>query len=542
MKKISIIYYTILLLGFVGLHSCYEDKTTTGTISNTIIVDTTGWNFTNDMLEVSSGSILRLTPKVTQTGTSSMDNLDYRWVITASDSKIEGDTLFVSDQLVLEKKVNWLPGDDFYSLFFTVTDRNTGVQYINRYKILVVSGTGDGIVIADTRDGSTSDLTLVRNKYVSTNYSGETKYIRDNYSLINGEKFDGIIKSLHYSPGYNMGNEVFRLYLASDDKLETILSSSYAHEYSLEDLFLFPPTLDKKVQYIGSININTVLSYGGDIYTLNFNSNVGNLFTEPINYVKPGEAAKKFVADCIVTVPWRNYPQGNYFDATKGQLLAFSFGGSITAYKQGTSAHTYDPSALQGYTPLGTSIGEIKTISGDEVGDIYFILKAPDGSIAYYTVHQTYDESTNTYEYTSGDKLTTTACAEIGDARFFESCEIRPIVYYATSTKVYNGIINEGPATISATTPAFTVPSGEEITCIKLFREAWTQYTHAASGTEFSESRNNLMVATYNSSTQEGKVYLLKIQGNTGTLETPTEDRIFTGFGKITALGVQGKQ
>lgn len=90
---------------------------------------------------------------------------------------------------------------------------------------------------------------------------------------------------------------------------------------------------------------------------------------------------------------------------------------------------------------------------------------------------------------------------------------------------------------------AFTAPAGEEITTMSLFREAWSYYDQQSTEMEvMEEDANQLLVATYNNTTQEGKVYVLPITGNSGSLGTADADHTFTGFGRITALGTQGKQ
>jgi hypothetical protein len=143
-----------------------------------------------------------------------------------------------------------------------------------------------------------------------------------------------------------------------------------------------------------------------------------------------------------------------------------------------------------------------------------------------------YDETTGSV-VRSVSRYSTESCPNISDALAFETCENRDVVYSA----FISGSSVSGTA-------RFTPPSGEAVTGIELFREAWSMIdADNDNGTysSVSENANQLLVVTYNSSTQEGKVYVLPITNLTGALSAASDAKTFTGFGKITAMCTQGK-
>ena len=137
--------------------SCYDDKSTSGEITDTVEIDTTGFG---PKIEIANGSTLRLSPKVSP---ANDPDLAYEWKITVTSNGNETTFSKLSEEKDLERVITQAPSQKPYSLVFTVTNKRTGVQYMQRYNVYVISRMGDGVLVADTRDGATSDISLVRN-------------------------------------------------------------------------------------------------------------------------------------------------------------------------------------------------------------------------------------------------------------------------------------------------------------------------------------------------------------------------------------------
>lgn len=524
MKKYSLTLLAAFALA-LALPSCYKDLSTEAPLTRTLSIDTTGVNNTvyngKACLEVANGSTLTLSPKLNLTGMAEAD-LSFTWEISIETTN---STLNLFSEFAqtrdLAKVVNWAPSNHPYLMVFTATDNQTGVKYMQDFQVIVVSGTGEGLIVADTQDGQSSDLTLVKSSVLMPGHKGQTQYKRNLFSLNNGKAFEGSIKQMIYTPD-KTNNPEYLVYVLSDKDLQTINSSSYLVKQTFEDLFTMPPAKGGAFQTIGVDNMAQFFVYGEDLYVMKRTANETQ-FTSPVNYVSPNLTAKKKVANAFLN---NAGAQPSFFDQTQGMLvtsIGFSQSYGLVYANPGTGPYAYDPLALQGYE----AIGQVTS----------------NGTEAFHVLRNTADKSISLFGYkpnasfTTSNAYTTAACPNIGKAQWFEGAGDRPVVYYATPETVYTGLLASG--SMSATV-GFNAPAGETITCIKLFADAWTLYFSNSSETPSSSHHNVLMVATYNGS--EGKVYLLPISGNSGSLGSPTAGQTLTGFRKITALGFQGKQ
>lgn len=536
MKKTIITYFVYGMIVALLATSCYDDKSTSGTITDRVEIDTTGWNVGN-RIDVANGSTLRLSPKVTP---ADNPNLSYEWKITITSNGNDTNFSRLSEQKDLERVVTQPPSSRPYTLVFTVTDNRNGVAYIHSYQLYVSSRMGDGILVADTRDDATSDITLVRNRHVSSDYSDETQYIRDSYSFSNGQKMEGVMRSLLYGP-IGMRDQAFYVTAMTDKTLENLDASTHRVVQNFEQMFTFAPARDKEFQTLASNTRSIIFVYGGDIYGQTRQTYITTAtFGDPYNYVSPAQIANKRYGNAWLQT---NGDLGSpfFFDTTRGAFYYMEPPGyTISGTTAGTGASTnFDPNSLQGYTLVGSSRGEVVSRSPMH-HRLYFLLKDPAGSIDFYRMHAQYIPEDGGYLYESDGKYAASACPDIENALFFEGSVRRSVVYYGTRSAVYPCVIGGSAATVNQA-GVFTAPAGEEITAMKLFRDARCYFSDNVTDAG-AEDGNQMLVATYNTSTREGKVYVLPITGNSGSLGAPDAEGTFTGFGRVTALGMQGRQ
>ena len=437
--------------------------------------------------------------------------------------------------------ITQLPSPNPYTLIFTVTNNRTGVEYRQVYQLYVTSRMGDGILVADTRDGRTSDISLVRNKYVSAGYAGETQYIRNTYSLMNGRTMEGVMRKIVYGP-VGAPSQTFYLFAMTDQTLEALDAGSHGVSMDFDGLFSMPPARDREFQTIGMDTWSMFFVYGGDIYSfIRITLGAAMRFADPLNYVSPAQIANKKIGNEHALI-YADLGAVMFLDETRGAFYCMAPSlYSIQPMTAGTNAGAnFDPSALAGYKPIASCRGEKAT---SDCSRAYMLLESPEGTVDFYRLCVRWYPEEGVTRYESDGKFSAASCPDIRNARFFEGSYRRSVVYYATENKVYPCVIGGSAAGVDPSS-AFTVPAGEEITAMTLFREAWSYYTiqNDKTMTVMPEDANQLLVATYNASTQEGKVYVLPISGNSGALGSADAERTFTGFGRITALGMQGKQ
>ena len=531
------------LLFAACLTSCYKDKSTHGEVKGRITVDFDSDDIIDirysdlgpveQQISLINGAMLALSPIIIKEGDAHPD-LSYLWELS-----ITADNLRETNFSILgnEKDVSWVvtraPNTEPYTLRYTVTDNATGIASVNKLKIMVGSSAGDGIIVADTRDGATSDLTLVRNKYISNNYTKETSYKRDAYSQTNGAKYDGVITDMLYVEVGIYGIFKYYIFAMSEENIESLTSETYSVAQDRDAMFILPPSHGGKFTALRINSWGVLAVYGSDLYkATTMIAGTTAQFGDPANYVNPANIANKRHVN-------RYYGYGPdinsfFIDETNGRMYCYATGGTLnTCYTavQGSDANAYDPGKFAGYGQLGVARGQ-----GNES---FHVAKSPDDEIKFYGASYAYDGSAWSY-YTTRE-VSTAACPEIAQAVAFEGCISRDVVYYSTGTKVYNAIIGPGAASGSL---AFTAPANEQITCMKVYHDAWFNQSVDPETTDIRTSMhdNMLLVATYNPSTGEGTLRAMPISGASGSLTAADADHTFTGFGKITALAIQGHQ
>ena len=191
-----------------------------------------------------------------------------------------------------------------------------------------------------------------------------------------------------------------------------------------------------------------------------------------------------------------------YSDSWAGYAVPVSANGthfsfSNTGKKMIYTAKGYDPKGIVGSAPYIYNYG-------------YFsIFRNPvdDGARYLYAyIVDTYSES----GYTTSAALDLSSCTEITNAEFWAFGERGPVVYYATTEKIYqmNYTLDSG---VSGASEVWTHGVDEEITCMKLFKYDGISLANSAKD-------KYLLVATYNSATAKGKLYLLEADIVTGVL------------------------
>lgn len=527
------IYIFLLAISFLTV-SCYKDKSTEGSIIGNIVFTFPDNYVQKDgsiRIEASNGSILNLEPIVEQKGVPNSD-LSYEWEVSLYPVGALNTTYSkLSENLALSAKINQQPSVKPYMLVLKVTDNRNGIVFYKPCYLYVSSGLGDGVIIADTKDNVTGDLSLVRSKLVSKNYTGEIIYKRDFYSLNNNTAFDGIINQVQHGIYGNYSDRIFPIYVSGNKQAQLINSSSYTVIYPKERLFL--GNIDGEITNFGCSNNCMYAVCGEDIFFANYGS---PSFGDPLNYVKPSLIASKKHVNKYVLSRQSVY---TFVDETSGIMYSITGFGqrSITPVLKGTNVNAYDPAMFSGYKEIGSFVGKQQDNQDNE----QFHIMERDGSIGVYGISSAYNSETGAYEYITSRACQASGCEDIANAIAFEGCYSRDIFYYATKSKVYACIIGSNSVSEQV---VYSAESGNEITCIKMFREPMIEYFDNTTIEEelHPGNDNQLMIAVYNTSKKEGTLHILPITSASGILGAVNSENTYTGFGKITALGTQSKQ
>ncbi len=394
----------------------------------------------------------------------------------------------------LSSQITAKPGN--YILEFTATNSTTGYSALMTYQVTVESALGTGLVVIYKGTG-TVDLDIVSSPVLNSGVT-EASYIRNTYTQANPSKpLTGIPQLCHIykRSSYNY------IYVSTDEDAKRLSSLDMSIDADFEGMFYTPPSVSvKEVSFIDHNPWGAQYAISNGMYykttTSGSQDYIGHVIMND-NYVAAPFVMWPYGQNGVV------YDQENMrflFAASQGGTLIpitnsgtyFSF--SNTGKKMIYSAHGYDPDGVLYNVNYG----------------YYSIFKNPvdDGSRYLYAYRLTTSSSS---QYTTTAALDLTSCTEIANAEFWAFGERGPVVFYATNEKIYQINYNLSAATVSGATDVWTPGAGEEITCMKLFKYDGISLDNSAKD-------KYLLVATYDSTSGTGKLYLLKSDIVSGAL------------------------
>lgn len=496
---------------------------------------------------------LSLAPKVSG-GTGA--GYEYEWRLGLKTGSLETYRV-LSTEPTLEYVADQKPDVNPYKLWFRVTDVESGVMRGVVYDLYIGGINTNGLAVAYSRDGQTSDIDVIEDNWFTVDYAnGVTpSYRRNIYSKTNGENFNGVIKKMYDSKNYYNGAQQYFMTVISDHNMGRLTGLDYELIAQGQDLFWDP---------LGSN------PYYGDCYFTEMDVAVVDgkthgRFAEAedqigfTKYTTPNKGT--FTVNGPVVVAYSsegyNYNQDLFFDKTNGcfqSILNHRPNNSHMARTYYKAAYTEEQfkAAYQAYVDMGV-------VTQDWL-DAYVAQQAATGYFTSWPSQmQTFMAKANLQQYdciASGvnsngsgsfilkngndirmiaipfyglylgaDLRDISSAPGIGGAVGFYVCRNQNIIYYATSSKIY----------------AMSFPSAGGIDVKEVYSSS-APITHLwgfeqPMYTTMSMHRKAIIISTYSGS--EGSIVTIPI-GNigNGTLDASSA-RTYTGFGQISAVYIQ---
>ncbi len=458
MKKNRTLYTIVVISAF--LSSCYKDTSTLAEhLIEPVLVDTTG---VKEDVFIGYQEVLSLSPKIKY---SSPQSLSYEWTLSEkvkTEKKVEMKS--IGDQLELNYPVERPIMNAPYLLRLTVTDKeHSNLQYFFTWNVYVQSVYITGLVIADTKDGITSNLTYVKNKDFSINYDKKEEVILRDILSADSVRINGLVSSLNYTClGRFWRPHVSQLWITTTDgKVVRYNTSNFTvnGHSELSDLILYKPE---------GFKFNFLYKGGGSFFA---NTTHGNysLPSETVNAFStpdPIMGKAKFNNQIVATDAHSANHLNNlvWLEESTGAFTAHTRTGSL-AFELATFNKTdiFDPNSLDGKIALA---GEIfynrKTVN--------FLLK--DKVTGEYGIYQLDQGKANPYTIGSAKGLFKIPISfknkmDAAVSYFFSKTE--NILYVITETAVYTITFGLGNEAVVNTTPIYTSTTNERIRKAKLF-------------------------------------------------------------------------
>ncbi len=531
------IFIQIVLLGAVMvIGGCFTDKSGLDVNKiDEIIIETSDMS---SILRVEYLEEINFAPTV-KIGdvTNPTTNVTYRWQI----NQAPGSTQLV--ELGEERELNTVMKNPIlasaYKLIFTVRDEVHGIEYTKSWPLFVSSSFREGIVVADTKDGASSDISLIMDNGITTSYSGGISIKYNIWETQTGERNPSLIKSIAYTihkpTAILTKNVITTIFENKDIKMYDCLDYSV---YQTAEM-LFPGKSDNfNPQAFYTINnAQWVLVVNNISYVTN--SNQGHtsfmIAASGVNYAD----------NAILTVDNASGagPYAFWFDSNTGKFHAITMTFTTPATSDVYSTQgVFDPTNLPGRRMVASDI------SVDGYTTASLLKNSTTNNYELYTISTSYyDPNWNLIPSLPKLKVDLppdlTPILNSAVSIFFTMHD--PIMYVATANKIYAIIFGGGVVSYSE---KYTAPAGEQISKAKLYVQGRYRLNKAEFdplyGPIFEDpltlNTKAVVVATLKGQ-NEGSMYLIPFGATgTGDLNT-TQTRKYSGFGRILDFTFQGQ-
>lgn len=548
MKKNRIFSMLLGVVTILSLASCYDDDSSLASGKLPSVSITTADDAST--YYVSYLDELNITPTVNRGTEGDDEGLTYKWEITEQPKDNNADWIELGTERDLHAVMNNDVSTQPYYLRYTVTDtKNADLQYTKLWKVIIQSAFLDGIVVSDTKDGSTSDLNLIMSRNLTTNYGDKADKVT--YGIIakaKGEPFDKLMTSLTYnSQGKLVFTHINNLWaVTSDGDAALFNTEKYEQTARLSEGGILTYRPDG-VKALG------VFSTNGQFIFLNTNKYLYSVnSTNASNFGWYDAAGSQYsISNGVVmtaTSASVYYQCVMWYDAEQGKFI-YANGGTSVSYGDDLAANDFfDPADAPGLTAVAAG----QTTDGSIPA---FVMKnTTTGNYSIYTFVR-YEEGE--YEYDDDWNIIGTIKPEVpasarmrydipeaGKALLDQAVSVffaadQSILYVATPTGIY-ALNFAGSSVVVNTVPVFTPAAGDTIAKAKLYCQGAYMQDYSAVGNvdegyvvpELPLNKKAVVVATQ-SDTYAGKISVVPMtQIGTGKLDASSA-LTYTGFGKI---------
>lgn len=517
MKKL--LFY-ILIFG-LGCISCYEDNSNKSIEPIAPILIDMG-NMPSQFYVYQYGD-LKVVPVIYKEGLNDND-LYFEWRLNGFGANRLLGTGMILDAPIYEEQQS-----DPYTLLLTVTDTTTWIKEVHSWKVQVTSRLSTGLMVADTKDGNTGDLSLIMAyNFTNLNNDKQDTIFHHIYSKGNGQGSHGPIIGLVNS---NYSTERVTTLLSSEDMVR-MNPASYVKKEEMSDLFYLSP--DHKITpmaiqfldetYPGEYLLESGLLYYRDMwsrakkfgYYYQMNDESSYAISDFVLFPRNTSRQLNGVAFDSLNNRFVGLPD----DAQYGQLIPLSNNGGI-----------FNPANLGNKECLFLGMGKDKKIQAilkdRATGDCFIYTMLPIMNQAKVEVVGIADLSD---------------CKNIRKAEYFTFSPLEEVMYYTIGNEIYAVLLtSDRPQSHECFK---TLLDEDRITSLMIWqKQGKIYYTPDDDGKDrtMNSASRMLVITTYNGT--EGKVFTLPIENlGAGVISSDRKyHKEYKGFNKITAIAPQDK-
>ena len=546
MKKIV---YLIVCMCTVWCYSCsYSDlSSNAGNPIPDLIIDTTGVPYP---LVTKLGEQLVVEPKVSSASNPERD-FSYEWRISnvpnASTTLMDLNLTVVGREEKLNYTVVLPPDATTYQLWYIVVDNKSGLVANKMWRLLVEMDATQGLLVAHSDDGVTTELSLLQDTLFTAAFRGTTDKAPDPtkinhiFSTIHGAKYNGIVKEMLFRLRYHDGRLLNCLEAHSGDNIFRLNLLTYTKLEEGQNMFLDtkPVVLDIKALFLGSnamLNAYPAYNYPCNIWNnRGFYKSVGPTATGSMSLSgygapsvgSPPDAlaygrAPEYDPDPILSKSY-NSNSIMFYDRLYGRFLILD---SYMWNDRNTRPTETTHSDGLPFDSRNVGALDILAAGSGNNSDCRFVVKQ-NGVYRILSMNQNNGSARAIIEINNAPN--------IAKATHFAICINQPVVYYATSdNEIYSIHFVDGLGNIVTYSKVWT--SSDPINGLYFTRQCDAARPIRYHGTA--------LVATTTANQSEGKVWVLPFvfqAGSTtviaGTGEIDNSKIVsFSGFGRISTI------
>lgn len=535
----------------VALSSCYEDKSSfpVNTIDDVVL------NIEDADKTIRTGYLeqLDIVPELTKGGKAIGDEgFSYLWEINILPRNNEFEVLGTERELhaVITNPIS----TNNYLLKLTVHDDVENLSYLFTWNVYVETAFLDGLVVSDTRDGQTSDLTLILNDRLTMSYTKNEVIHRNIVQAATGQPYQSLLTSLTpFLYGTINGTHTNYLFATdSDGWLVRFDCQDYSSVNGKELVYYYDGEKVRGMMSVGSNVVNCthyLMTSKGVYYGDNNSTNFVTTLNATLSASAPKDDVFAFKTYDASVDYWYGECAGAWIDENTGKVMILNAGFQGGSYQDLEAGD--NPAFPVGDTGVQRVFAAGMTGGGRTPA---FLVEEADGNLAVYMVatvvtsyydeewDYSYDETT----YRPGQRIAVPSdiASRISSAVKTEFTDENSVLYIATASEVTAVLYGSG--TMSDGGTKFTPDGGETITSVKVYRQGDYYYSSGLfleSYTEYNRPRLDLTSRALIVTTQsgdDGYVYVVPMtQLGTGNLDRSKAMK-YGGFGRILDVATTG--
>ena len=179
--------------------SCYDDKSTLQTTDIPKVQIEVPEAIASELTVVHNAQLDVTGIKITRDGKTNPEGLTYEWTVSQTANDSQPSLLATTEEF---HEVIDLPiSSAGYLFLLTVTDPEYNLRYQYKWTLYVTAQYNEGVVVAYTTDGTTSDLGLVMHPQLTFKYAGSDQGTvkKDLIKAANENPFPSLVTHLLYT-------------------------------------------------------------------------------------------------------------------------------------------------------------------------------------------------------------------------------------------------------------------------------------------------------------------------------------------------------